>query len=73
MKKGDAVFCKCAYPATGHIVRIAKDKTWADVEWCAGLKCVYISRIKTSLIDLLMPVLNEKYNQSFQVDKQESE
>lgn len=59
MKKGDTVFFDCENPATGHIKRIGKDKSWADVEWHAGVGCVYVDRVYIKHLILLMPALNK--------------
>lgn len=59
MEKGDAVFFNCENPATGHIKRISKDKSWADVEWHVGLNYVYTDRVYTKHLTLLMPILNK--------------
>lgn len=59
MKTGDAVFFDCENPATGHIKRLSKDKSWADVEWHVGAGCVYTGRVSTKDLILLMPLLNK--------------
>lgn len=55
---GDSVFYKCRNPATGRVKRMAKDRSWADVEWDDGSRR-YTKRVKTKNIELLCAVLNE--------------
>ena len=62
MEKGDAVFFDCKNPATGYIKKLGKNKLWADVEWNAGVGCVYTNRVYTKHLILLMPVLNKITN-----------
>lgn len=59
VEKGDMVFFKCSNPAVGIVKRIAKDKSWAEVNW------IDIDRIVTKAhrcpvkhLELLNPVLN---------------
>lgn len=63
MEKGDAVFFNCKNPAIGYIKRLSKglskDKSWADVEWHAGLNCTYTDRVNIKHLILLMPILNK--------------
>ena len=59
MKKGAAVFFNCENPAIGHIKRLSKDKSWADVEWHYGVGCIGTNRVYTKHLILLMPALNK--------------
>jgi hypothetical protein len=58
-QKNDAVFCNVMNPATGHIKKVAKDQSWADVEWHCGVKCTYTMRTPTRMLIHLLPVLNK--------------
>lgn len=58
MKKGDAVFFDCKNPATGHIKRLSKDNSWADVEWHYGVGCISMNRVYAKHLILLTPALN---------------
>lgn len=58
LEVGSAVFFKCSNPATGFIKRLAKDKSWADVEWHYGLNCKSVRRNKTIHLVKLTPILN---------------
>lgn len=59
IEKGSAVFFKCTNPATGYVKRIAKDKSWVDVEWSYGLDCRSTRRVRMKDIFKLTPVLND--------------
>jgi len=56
---GDSVFYKCRNPATGRIKRMAKDKSWADVEWDDGSGYRYTKRADIKNIVPLCRVLNQ--------------
>lgn len=42
MRKHDQVCSRAGHPCTGYVVRVGRD--WVDVEWHAGIKCVYRTR-----------------------------
>lgn len=44
LKKGDHVVYKCTNPATGWVVRVARDNKWADVEWNSDRNQRYVQR-----------------------------
>lgn len=48
----------CANPAVGFIKRMAKDGSWADVEWISGRDSRYTSRVVTESLRPLNGVLN---------------
>jgi hypothetical protein len=58
-KRGDQVFYKCSNPMAGRILRLAKNGSWADVRWDAGIKNQFVRRTKTSNLVNLGPVLNQ--------------
>lgn len=52
------VFC-CSNPGIGYIKRMAKNKSWSDVEWvCNGLGQNYTSRVKTNSLRPINGILN---------------
>lgn len=55
---GSMVVFTCSNPAVGFIKRMAKNKSWADVEWIQGIKDSYSSRVKTDNLRPLNGVLN---------------
>lgn len=57
-ERGDQVFFKCTNPATGWIVRVARDGSWADVRWDSGMDCRYVRRTSTENILKLNPILD---------------
>lgn len=59
MERGDMVFFKCSNPGVGIIRRLAKDKSWAEVNWIDMDRIVKKAhRVPIKHIELLNPVLN---------------
>ena len=44
MKKHDQVCSRATNPCTGYVVRVGAG--WVDVEWHAGIRCVYRTRCR---------------------------
>jgi hypothetical protein len=44
MKKHDQVCSTAGHPCAGYVLRVGRD--WVDVEWHAGIKCVYRTRAR---------------------------
>jgi hypothetical protein len=44
VKKHDQVCSRATHPCTGYVVRVGTD--WVDVEWHAGIRCVYRTRYR---------------------------
>lgn len=55
---GSAVFFRCTNPATGFVKRMARDRSWADVEWNWGIGCSGVRRCKLDDLIKLTPALN---------------
>lgn len=58
LKRGDHVVFKCLNPATGWVKRVAKDGSWADVEWNGSIDWRYTARHKTSHMVKTNPIFN---------------
>jgi hypothetical protein len=46
VKKHEKVCSRATNPCTGYVVRVGGD--WVDVEWHAGIRCVYRTRCRRS-------------------------
>lgn len=62
LKRGDHVVFKCINPATGWVLRVAKDGSWADVRWDASIDHRYVSRQQTKNMVKLNPIFNRLAN-----------
>ncbi len=56
--KNSLVVFTCTNPAVGFIKRMAKDKSWADVEWISNPGRPYVSRVFVKNLRPLNGVLN---------------
>lgn len=59
LKKDDLVVFRCTNPAIGWVDRVAKDGSWADVEWFGSRKHPHVSRQLTRNIIKLNPIFNK--------------
>lgn len=57
--RNDHVFFACTNPGTGWVKRVAKDQSWAEVEWQPDERIRYVKRYDTKYLRLLNPVLND--------------
>ena len=58
LERGDQVVFKCTNPATGWVMRVAKDGSWADVRWDSGMDCQYVKRHETKNMVKLTLIMN---------------
>lgn len=58
LERGDQVVFKCTNPATGWVMRVAKDGSWADVRWDSGPNYRYVRRHETKHMVKLNPIFN---------------
>ena len=57
MKRHDQVCSRSTTPCTGYVVRVGAD--WVDVEWHAGLECVYRQRCgRGDVVPIAMQLAN---------------
>jgi hypothetical protein len=57
-ERGEQVVYRCTNPATGYVLRVARDGSWADVRWDSGMDHQYTRRVKTANISKTNPIFN---------------
>lgn len=62
LKRGDQVVARCNNPATGWVLRVAKDGSWADVRWEASMDLRYVRRYLTQYMVKTNPIFNRIAN-----------